>query len=98
MLLEEQWYVVTTVVCTLQRWFLEVVGCELGIAALPPRSVVSCAVQENSPCKLMLCGRDASPSTQQSQSLRQPLPSEAELCESQNMYLRLSGDCSELNV
>lgn len=49
MLLEEQWYVVTTVVCTLQRWFLEVAGCELGIAALPPRSVVSCAVQENSP-------------------------------------------------
>lgn len=98
MLLEEQWYVVTTAGCTLQQWFLEVAGCELGIAALLPRSAVSCAVQENSPCKLVLCGRDASPSIQQSQSLLQPLPSEAELCEYQNMYLRLGGDCSELNV
>lgn len=62
MLLEEQWYFVTTVVCTLQQWFLEVAGCDLQIDALPSRSVVSCAVQENPPCKLVLCGRDASPS------------------------------------
>lgn len=98
MLLEVVCCVVTTVVCTLQRWFLEVAGRELGIAVLLPRSVFSCAGQENSPCKLVLCGRDASLSIQQSQSLLQPLPSEAELCESQNMYLGLGRDCSELNA